>query len=93
MKTQIKYEVGFRDGFSESSEWLVDEFTDALAATHYLKEVQEAGHRDIVLSTWEKEGGEWYCVDSYDEEVCVTLGFLPEPVDLIKMYIESEEPN
>jgi len=82
--TETKYEVGFRDGFSESSEWLVAEFTNEDDAADYLLKVQQDGHIDITLSFWEKEDGEWYCIDSYDEETCVITGFLPEPDALVK---------
>jgi len=78
METQIKYEVGFRDGFSESSAWEIAEFFYDDSCSHYLKEVKEAGHKDIILSIWEKEDGEWYCTDSYDEETCGMLGFLED---------------
>ena len=75
MKTQVKYEVGYRD---DSIFWWVEEFAEEIDAVSYLEAVQAAGHRDIVLGIWEKEGDEWYCMESYDEKTCEHLGFLPE---------------
>ena len=63
MKTQVKYDVGYRD--DPSIFWLVEEFAEAIDVVSYVEAVQEAGHRDIVLGIWEKEGDEWYCRESY----------------------------
>jgi hypothetical protein len=84
MKTQTKYEVSFRDGFANSSEWFVAQFETDDDAAEYLLKVQQDGHIDIRLGFWEKEDGDWNCTDMYNEEECVQTGFLPEPKALAK---------